>query len=234
MNIGEAATRKIGPLPAWGWGVAVGGAFLVYRFVRGGSSQPQVVAVTGSQPGGSMDNAQAGTPLGVDQLTALEGQIAGQQGQLNTITQALSGILDKINGTAATTPPGTTPTGTPTGAPTVDFAGTKTPFGTVYPDYVHTYADAVAWIARALANGSKPISSTNIGPTPVTTAPASTPTSTTKAPMAGDFAGTKTPFGTVYPSYVHTYADAVAWISRALANGAKPKTSTKISTTPVR
>lgn len=38
VDVGEAFTRKIGPLPAWGWGVAVGGGLLVMRMVRGGAS----------------------------------------------------------------------------------------------------------------------------------------------------------------------------------------------------
>jgi hypothetical protein len=38
VDIGGAATRKIGPLPAWGWGIAVGGAVLVYKLFLGGGS----------------------------------------------------------------------------------------------------------------------------------------------------------------------------------------------------
>lgn len=147
MNIGEAATRKLGPLPAWGWGVALGGAYLVYKFVRGGSSTPQVVQVTGSQPGGSMDAGSAGSS---DDLTAIEGQIAGQQGQLNTLTQALSGLLAKVNSTPTPAPSGTGTgtgvTGSPGGTTGTTTAGTTletwqqayrrlfgVPYGTVIP-----------------------------------------------------------------------------------------------------
>lgn len=38
MNIAEAATRKLGPLPVWMYGVAVGGAFLAWRLFSGGGS----------------------------------------------------------------------------------------------------------------------------------------------------------------------------------------------------
>lgn len=53
VNIGESFTRKIGPLPAWGWGIAVGGAWLGYRMLRGGGGglgsgkDTQIVAVPG-------------------------------------------------------------------------------------------------------------------------------------------------------------------------------------------
>lgn len=39
-DIGGALTRKIGPLPAWGWGVAVGGAFLAVNKLGGGEKKP--------------------------------------------------------------------------------------------------------------------------------------------------------------------------------------------------
>lgn len=38
VDIAEAATRKIGPLPAWAWGAVVGGGLLVYRLATGGGS----------------------------------------------------------------------------------------------------------------------------------------------------------------------------------------------------
>lgn len=38
MNVAEAATRKLGPLPVWMYGVAVGGAFLAWRLFSGGGS----------------------------------------------------------------------------------------------------------------------------------------------------------------------------------------------------
>lgn len=37
IDAGSMLTRKLGPLPAWGWGVAVGGAYLAVKFLRGGT-----------------------------------------------------------------------------------------------------------------------------------------------------------------------------------------------------
>lgn len=36
IDAGGMLTRKLGPLPAWGWGVAVGGAYLGVKMLRGG------------------------------------------------------------------------------------------------------------------------------------------------------------------------------------------------------
>lgn len=36
MGLQEAATRKLGPLPAWAWGAVVGGAILGVRWLTGG------------------------------------------------------------------------------------------------------------------------------------------------------------------------------------------------------
>lgn len=53
VDIAEAATRKIGPLPAWAWGGVVGVGLLVYRATSGGSdgaSSPFVQPVSGGEP----------------------------------------------------------------------------------------------------------------------------------------------------------------------------------------
>jgi hypothetical protein len=46
-KVGGALTRKIGPLPAWGWGVAVGGAVIAAKLLGGGGDKkaapPQIV-----------------------------------------------------------------------------------------------------------------------------------------------------------------------------------------------
>lgn len=50
-DVSEALTRKIGPLPAWGWGVAVGGAALGVKMVRGGGgTSRQVIEVPTGAP----------------------------------------------------------------------------------------------------------------------------------------------------------------------------------------
>jgi len=38
VDIGAATTRKLGPLPVWGWAIVVGGGVLLLRLFRGGSS----------------------------------------------------------------------------------------------------------------------------------------------------------------------------------------------------
>lgn len=47
MDVGSAVTRKLGPLPAWAWGLAIGGAVLAMRLVRGGGAggEPQRILV---------------------------------------------------------------------------------------------------------------------------------------------------------------------------------------------
>jgi hypothetical protein len=37
-NVGEAVTRKLGPLPTWGWAIVIGGGVLLYRALRSGGS----------------------------------------------------------------------------------------------------------------------------------------------------------------------------------------------------
>lgn len=37
-GVSGALQRQIGPLKTWQWGIAIGGAFLLWRFARGGSS----------------------------------------------------------------------------------------------------------------------------------------------------------------------------------------------------
>ncbi len=39
-NAKEIITRKIGPLPVWGWVAAIAGGVFVFRMMTGGDSQP--------------------------------------------------------------------------------------------------------------------------------------------------------------------------------------------------
>lgn len=48
-----ALTRKVGPLPVWGWGVAIGGGILAFRYLRGstgGSAPPETIVVPTGAP----------------------------------------------------------------------------------------------------------------------------------------------------------------------------------------
>lgn len=57
-NIGGALTRKIGPLPAWGWGIGIGGAILAARYLRagsGGGGNPKTILVPTGGPTAAPD-----------------------------------------------------------------------------------------------------------------------------------------------------------------------------------
>jgi len=78
--------------------------------------------------------------------------------------------------------------------PAFDLAGQISLFGTAYPAYIHSEADAYAWTIRALkAAGLLPAG----------------------AASTGDLAGRLSPLGTKYPVYVHSPAQALAWLGRA-------------------
>ena len=104
----EALTRKLGPLPAWGWGVAIGGAVLVARLFRGGGkatttgNAPTSIgsgAVIGSGPDASTQPGdiyggpnslieQLQTEVGslTEKATGQEGTIAGLSTSIATLT----------------------------------------------------------------------------------------------------------------------------------------------------
>lgn len=51
IDLREAATRKIGPLPAWAWGAVVGGGLLVYGLASGkGASSPFTQTLASADP----------------------------------------------------------------------------------------------------------------------------------------------------------------------------------------
>lgn len=51
-DIKDLATRRLGPLPAWGWGIVAGGAFVALRILRsGGSSSASSPSVSGDTGG---------------------------------------------------------------------------------------------------------------------------------------------------------------------------------------
>lgn len=115
LDIGEALTRKLGPLPAWAWGGVVGVAALGYRALRGpGATGPS--SSSGSVPtiggdgafdygdlpdaggggGGGTDGTPQIPPIGGDQLPGVIGQISAGftlQQQLNDALAKLSSLL---------------------------------------------------------------------------------------------------------------------------------------------
>jgi hypothetical protein len=46
IDVQESLTRKIGPLPAWGWGLVVVGTFFVVKLFRGGGPPQQTETAT--------------------------------------------------------------------------------------------------------------------------------------------------------------------------------------------
>lgn len=72
LDLREAAQRQIGPLPAWGWGVAIGGAFVVWRMISG----------RGSSSDGASTDTQTLDPTGGDTPTVGDPGVSGpgQQG----------------------------------------------------------------------------------------------------------------------------------------------------------
>ena len=100
IDIGESVTRKIGPLPAWGWGVAIGGAWLGIRMLRGGGGglgngqDTQIVAV----PGGVI-------PVSPNFTDELSEAVRGLNERIDELQQDSNSNVDPLP-----QPPGPTPT----------------------------------------------------------------------------------------------------------------------------
>lgn len=132
-------TRKLGPLPAWGWALAIAGGFIAFRLVRGqgafpsggGGTSSQVGAVTSPVVPGSESSIFGSNPSASD---------------ISALAQALKQAEAENHPPSTAAPP----------AKAVDFAGSKTAFGTRYPSYIHTLADAIRWYFTAIHNGAKP------------------------------------------------------------------------------
>lgn len=160
---GNPLTRKLGPLPAWGWALGIGGAVIAVRLLRSGSAFPS--------EGGTSSTVGAVNPTipGSEQSTFANYSAS----DVATLAAALKAAGLSLNPAAPTAAPQSCPPGfsmvngkcaplgihapstAPAPATKVDFAGTISPFGTRYPSYVHTLADALAWINRAIHNGYK-------------------------------------------------------------------------------
>lgn len=80
-NIGETLTRKIGPLPAWGWGVAIGGSLLAVKMLRGGTSRETLIVPTG----GPATPEEFGSELG-EILNDIRGRVDSLEQNTNTNT----------------------------------------------------------------------------------------------------------------------------------------------------
>lgn len=99
VDVGGALTRKIGPLPAWGWGVAVGGAALAVKLMRGGGG--------GGGGGGASDPTVIQVPTGgpsiptdyIGQLGTLADWIRQEVNRLNTRTETIGEQVEDIGET---------------------------------------------------------------------------------------------------------------------------------------
>lgn len=69
VDVKEAFTRKLGPLPVWAWGGVIGGGLLVYRMANGGGS--------GSASSPFVQPVSGGTPLDYDNLAGGGGSGSG-------------------------------------------------------------------------------------------------------------------------------------------------------------
>lgn len=73
---GNPLTRKLGPLPVWGWALVIGGAGLGYRYLRGSTTVQQI-------------------PVGTSDIPSSE--LNTQSGFLNELSLAIKRIEDQLN-----------------------------------------------------------------------------------------------------------------------------------------
>lgn len=95
VDVKESATKKLGPLPVWGWAVVIGGAVLLAKRLQPSApaaavGNPQIV---GGEDGGVADDGGADDTALLSRLTSLEGlttqyqqQIAGLSGDITNVT----------------------------------------------------------------------------------------------------------------------------------------------------
>lgn len=100
VDVKEAVTRKLGPLPAWGWGVAIGGAFLAFRVIRpkSASSGSGTAAAIGSGP--VIGTGGDATPT--DVFSGANSLVEQLQGQVDTLSETVAGQEDQVAGLSGT------------------------------------------------------------------------------------------------------------------------------------
>lgn len=103
MGLADAATRKVGPLPAWGWGAVVVGGYLAYRMMSGRSDGTTDAGVP-----------SVGSPIPFDGFGS-----GGGGGGGGTTPDRLADAVDALREAVTKLPaPGATPApGTPPAAP---------------------------------------------------------------------------------------------------------------------
>lgn len=83
---GKGLSKRVGPLPVWGWAVAGGAGFLLYRFLRARSVANAGAAATGTTGGTTI-------PPGSIPTTSSVGQAAGTFASVTAWEQALLSFL---------------------------------------------------------------------------------------------------------------------------------------------
>jgi hypothetical protein len=153
-GVQEQATRKVGPLPLWGWFVAVGGAVLVYRMVRGGGT-PQPIVTPGPSTGDGEPTAGDTAGNGSTGNPSTTPQTAENLPPPVAYTGLLTQLTTKINERATTI---------------VNIAKETTNLGNVKQDYadkriskatyehrIKVYTDRIAALKAQLATLNKAI-----------------------------------------------------------------------------
>ena len=94
----EALTRKLGPLPAWGWGVAIGGAILVAKLLRGGGSSTPNAGYTPTTSGGGGLVGTGGDATPTDEFSGANSLVE----QLLSTSEAQGGLISGLTDTVKT------------------------------------------------------------------------------------------------------------------------------------
>jgi len=105
VDVKEAVTRKLGPLPVWGWALAVAGAFIGWRLLSGRSAfptaAPAATTPSGTPISGDGGDGGAGVDLSgimeqigdlTEQVTATQGQVVAGQEQIAGLGTALTNV----------------------------------------------------------------------------------------------------------------------------------------------
>lgn len=105
IDIQEGLTRKLGPLPAWGWGIAIAGAVLVFRVF--GSRSDAGGTVVGSGGSVASDNLGAGD-TGSDDFQGSSSLVSQLMADVNAAQKALeegavtdASLLERLNAAQA-------------------------------------------------------------------------------------------------------------------------------------
>jgi hypothetical protein len=97
-DLPEVVTRKVGPLPAWGWVAAIVGAYAVYRVFSSGSSQSGSATVVGGTPTSFGDGTDSATGDDIfSGASSLVQQIQTQVGTLGNVQQLLTQLSGLLN-----------------------------------------------------------------------------------------------------------------------------------------